>query len=85
MTRWPGVQPSSRLDHADDLVAGPVGQRDERMAPAGRVQVRSAHARRERADQDLARAGDGDVRRLDGDPAGVDDDAPHGGQDSSFS
>jgi len=56
------------------------------MAPAGRVQVGSAHASRERADQRFARSRGGDVRGFDGDPAGVDDDAAHGAHGgSSFS
>ena len=52
------------------------------MAAAGRVQVGSADARDEGADQGFARAGGRDVRCLDGDPAWVDDDASHGTQAS---
>ena len=78
-TRHPG-RGARRLDHPDDLMARPVGQRDERVAPVRRVQVGSAHADGQRADQGLVRAGGGNVRCLDSDPARVDDDASHASQ-----
>ena len=84
MTRCPGVAVrdggAHGFDDADDLMARPVGQRDKGVMPPGRVQVRSADARHEGADQGFARAGGRDLRRLDSDPAWVDDDASHAGQ-----
>ena len=71
---------ASGFDDPDNLVARPVGQRDKRVAPLGRVQVGSADAGRQGADQGLVRARGGDVRCLDGDPARVDDDASHASQ-----
>ncbi len=58
----------------------PVRQTDKGVAPAGRVQVGSADARHERADQGFVRARGWNVRCLDGDPAWVNDDASHAGQ-----
>ena len=52
------------------------------VSPAS-VHVGSAYARDQRADQRFARAGGGDVGRLDRDPVRVDDDAPHGRHGSS--
>lgn len=68
------------FDDPDNLMARPVGQRDKRVAPVGRVQVGSADAGRQGADQGLVRAWGGDVRCLDSDPARVDDDASHASQ-----
>jgi hypothetical protein len=50
------------------------------MASAARVQVGSADARHEGADQGLAGAGGWNVHGLDSDPARVDHDAPHAAQ-----
>jgi hypothetical protein len=61
-------------------MARPVGQRDEGVTPARGVQVRSAHAGHEGADEGFVRAGDGHVRGLDSDLAWIDDDASHAGQ-----
>ena len=84
MTRWPGAAAGAPrpggLDNPDDLMARPVGQRHEGVVPAGRVQVGSADACHDGADQGLARGGGRDLRCLDSDPAWVHDDAPHAGQ-----
>ena len=83
MTRCPGAQPAGRgpgrFDDPDDLVAGSVGQRDKGVTPAGGVQVGSADAGHQCADQGLVRAGDGNVGRLDRDLAWIDDDSSHAG------
>ena len=66
-------------DHADDLVAGVVGKRHERVVPGSGVGVGSADPDYAALDQDLPGTWSGAFGLADDDLAWVDGDPPHSG------